>query len=137
MWPDNARSKLLRAVCRAFNNDILPTRRNIHVISEPEACALYVIQDVIRNKLGTLRIVSCTMLRSLLLILKGRLLHALRCWRWYSGKSQYNLPVTAEVLPSFSRGDLKFSRQKKQYYSTLGPSPDLGALFYRISSLTT
>ena len=58
MWPDDALNSLLRAVCGAFNEDILPTRRHIHVVTEPEACALYVIQDVIRSDTTNLRIVS-------------------------------------------------------------------------------
>jgi hypothetical protein len=58
MWPDDARGTLLQAVCGAFNKVTIPTRRNVHITSEPEACTLYVIQDVIRKNSRSLQIVS-------------------------------------------------------------------------------
>jgi hypothetical protein len=64
MWPDDARNTLIRAVCGAFNKvRMLPTRRNIYITSEPEACTLYVIHDVIRqdgvtNNPRSLKVVS-------------------------------------------------------------------------------
>lgn len=60
MWPDYARNSLLKAVYGAFNKVNIPTRRNVHIISEPAACALYVIQDVIRNSSRSLQVVSST-----------------------------------------------------------------------------
>jgi hypothetical protein len=58
MWPDHARGALVQAVSGAFNKIIIPTRQNIYVKSEPEACTLYVIQDVLRKNAGALRVVS-------------------------------------------------------------------------------
>lgn len=57
MWPTDAKNTLLRAVCGAFNTHTLKTRRNIHIVSEPEASALYIIQDVLRQRSGPMQAV--------------------------------------------------------------------------------
>jgi len=59
MWPSDAKNTLVRAVCGAFNRHVLPQRRHIHVISEPEACALYVIQDVLRQRSRPMQAGDC------------------------------------------------------------------------------
>jgi hypothetical protein len=94
MWPDDARSTLIRAVSGAFNKRVLPSRRNIYITSEPEACTLYVIHDVIRQDLiannpRPLKIVSSAIEHTtLILTLLGRLLCFMRCWRRYNCQSQ-------------------------------------------------
>ncbi|KAK3343427.1 hypothetical protein B0T25DRAFT_464384 [Lasiosphaeria hispida] len=46
-WPYEALNKTFRATMGAFNKKIFPTRRNIYLVPEPEACAVFTVQDMI------------------------------------------------------------------------------------------
>ncbi|KAI9786203.1 MAG: hypothetical protein M1839_007613 [Geoglossum umbratile] len=48
-WSYEAMNKTFRAVVGAFPQGMFPTLRDISFTSEPEACALYTIQDLITN----------------------------------------------------------------------------------------
>jgi hypothetical protein len=43
-------NKLYRATMGSFRKQLFPTRRNVYFISEPEACALFTVQQLIDNK---------------------------------------------------------------------------------------
>ncbi|KAI9777865.1 MAG: hypothetical protein M1839_008542 [Geoglossum umbratile] len=45
-WPYDAMNELFRAVVGAFPRGMFPTLRDIYFVPEPEACALYTIQDL-------------------------------------------------------------------------------------------
>jgi hypothetical protein len=47
-------NKTFRAVMGAFPPGMFPTLRDVSFISEPEACALYTIQDMLKKNLTTL-----------------------------------------------------------------------------------
>ncbi|KAK3311887.1 hypothetical protein B0H66DRAFT_486708 [Apodospora peruviana] len=46
-WPYEALNKTFRAVVRSFSKRMFPTRRNIYLVPEPEACAVFTVQDMI------------------------------------------------------------------------------------------
>ncbi|KAF2395573.1 hypothetical protein EJ06DRAFT_268430 [Trichodelitschia bisporula] len=53
-WTYEAKNKTVRAVLGSFTNQMLPLLRNIFVTTEPEACALYTIRDLLGRDLNTL-----------------------------------------------------------------------------------
>jgi hypothetical protein len=53
-WSYEAQNKTFRAVTSAFNSQMFPNRKNIYMMSEPEACALDTVQDMLANKHNTL-----------------------------------------------------------------------------------
>lgn len=44
----------------AFHKQMFPTLRNVYFVPEPEACALFTVQQLIRNKEDSLIPVSCS-----------------------------------------------------------------------------
>lgn len=48
-WGYAPLNKLYRASMGAFHKQMFPTRRNIYLVPEPEACALFTIQDLISS----------------------------------------------------------------------------------------
>ncbi|KAK3386787.1 hypothetical protein B0H63DRAFT_140781 [Podospora didyma] len=51
-WPYEAINKTYRAVTAAFDKLMFPTRRNIYLVPEPEACAVFTVQDMIAFPAG-------------------------------------------------------------------------------------
>ncbi|KAK5653400.1 hypothetical protein OQA88_8885 [Cercophora sp. LCS_1] len=48
-WKYEALNKTYRAVTGAFSKKMFPTRRNIYLVPEPEACAVFTVQDMLNN----------------------------------------------------------------------------------------
>ncbi|KAM6530471.1 hypothetical protein FALCPG4_008599 [Fusarium falciforme] len=49
-WGYEPLNKLYRAAMGAFHKQMFPTLRNVYFVPEPEACALFTVQQLIRNK---------------------------------------------------------------------------------------
>ncbi len=54
-------NKTYRAVLLAFNRELFPKFRNTYFISEPEACALYTVTDLLKKGLinNLLKVRAC------------------------------------------------------------------------------
>ncbi|KAK0705690.1 hypothetical protein B0H67DRAFT_389369 [Lasiosphaeris hirsuta] len=48
-WPYEALNKTFRATMGAFHKKMFPTRRNVYLVPEPEACAVFTVQDMITS----------------------------------------------------------------------------------------
>jgi len=48
-WPYEAINKTYRAAMGAFDYFKFPTMRNIFLCPEPEACAVFTVQDMVAN----------------------------------------------------------------------------------------
>lgn len=51
-------NRLYRAAMGAFHKQMFPTLRNVYFVPEPEACALFTVQQLIRSKEDSLIPVS-------------------------------------------------------------------------------
>ncbi|KAL2679377.1 hypothetical protein Neosp_010151 [[Neocosmospora] mangrovei] len=58
-WGYEPLNKLYRAATGAFHKQMFPTLRHVYFVPEPEACALFTVQQLIRNKEDSLIPVSC------------------------------------------------------------------------------
>ena len=46
-WTYEPLNKLYRAAMGSFHKKMFPTRRDVYLVTEPEACALFTVQDLI------------------------------------------------------------------------------------------
>ncbi|KAH8656646.1 hypothetical protein BGZ60DRAFT_567767 [Tricladium varicosporioides] len=61
-WEYESLNKTYQVVLGAFNHHLFPRRRHIYLVSEPEACALYILQDSIAKGKNTLISGDCFVL---------------------------------------------------------------------------